>query len=68
MPRMCATQIHRTDIPAENVSEYYRRTINLPVLNEVITDLFYRFNPINMVFIGCCIPSLKGKYPNSQVA
>ena len=38
MPRICATQIHRTNTPAENVSEYYRRTITLPVLIELITD------------------------------
>ena len=68
MPRICATQIHRTNIPAENVSEYYRRIITLPVLNEVITDLFHRFNPVNIVFIGgfYCIPSLMEKYPNES--
>ena len=66
MPRICANQIHRTYIPAENVSEYYRRTITLPVLNEVISDLLHRFNPVNMVFIGgiYCFPSLMEKYPN----
>ena len=55
MPRVCNTQIHRENIPSNTISEYYRRTITIPILNEVITDLCHRFNPANMIFVGAVL-------------
>ena len=68
MHRVCNTQIHRENIPSNTVSEYYRRPISIPILNEVITDLCHRFNPANMKFVGgfYCIPSLMEKNPQDR--
>ena len=55
-------------MPSNTISEYYRRTITIPILNEVITDLCHRFNPANMIFVGgfYCIPSLMEKNPQDR--
>ena len=57
-------QQHRDNTPSDNVSEYYRRTITIPVLNNMIEDLRRRFCPENLVFIGGfhCVPQIMNKY------
>ena len=39
MPRICGRQRHRSNLPATNPSEYYRRTITVPILDHPLVDL-----------------------------
>ena len=38
-PRATGTQIHRENVPAEDVCEYYKRTVTIPILDYVLNDL-----------------------------
>ena len=44
MPRVVVTQIHRSKTPAESVSNYYKRTIIIPLLGQLMCKFDYRFN------------------------
>ena len=44
MPRVVGAQIHRSTTPAENVSDYYKRTITIPLLDHIMGELDYRFD------------------------
>ena len=44
VPKVVGTQIHRSNTPAESVSDYYKRTITIPLLDHLMCDLDYRFN------------------------
>ena len=39
MPRTCGHQRHRASIPASNPSEYFRRTITVPMLDHLLSEL-----------------------------
>ena len=39
VPRICGRQRHRASIPAANPSEYYKRTITIPILDHLLTEL-----------------------------
>ena len=43
-PRVVETQIHRSNTPAESVSDYYKRTITIPLLDHLMCELDYRFD------------------------
>ena len=43
LPRLCARQAHRSNIPAENACEYYRRVISIPLLDHLISQIESRF-------------------------
>ena len=65
-PRTCAFQRFRANAPADTSSDYFRRTISVPVLDAIITDLCNRFTPENLTCVGgfYCVPSIMDKYPN----
>ena len=65
--RTCFSQYFRPNTPYSNVSEYYRRNITLPMLNEIIEDLRRRFSPESQQFIRgfYCIPQIMQKYPKA---
>ena len=44
LPRLCARQKNRSNIPAENACEYYWRVISVPLLDHLITELESRFD------------------------
>ena len=44
MPRICGHQHHRASLPASNPSEYFRRTITVPILNHLLSELDKRFS------------------------
>ena len=44
MPRVVGTQLHRSNTPAESVSDYYKRAITAPLLDHLIFKLDYRFD------------------------
>ena len=43
MPRLCGRQHHRARIPASNPSEYFRRTITVPILDHLHSEPDKRF-------------------------
>ena len=44
LPRLCGCQRHRSNVPAQEPSEYYCRTITVPILDHLLSDLDARFN------------------------
>ena len=44
IPRIAGTQIHRSNTPAENMSDYYKKTIIIPLLHHLMCELDYRFD------------------------
>ena len=44
LPRLCGRQRHRSTVPAQDPSEYYRRTITVPILDHLLSDLDTRFS------------------------
>ena len=44
IPRFVGTQMHRSNTPAESVSDYYKRTITIPLLDHPMCELYYRFD------------------------
>ncbi len=43
MLRICSRQRHRASTPASNPSEYYKRTITVPILDHLLAELDRRF-------------------------
>ena len=39
LPRLCGCQRHRSNTPAQEPSEYYSRTITVPILDHLLSDL-----------------------------
>ena len=44
MPRLVGTQIHRSITAAESMSDYYKRSITIALLDHLICELDYRFD------------------------
>ena len=44
MPRTCARQRNRSNVPAQDACEYYRRDISVPLLDHLISELESRFS------------------------
>ncbi|CAI6357467.1 unnamed protein product [Macrosiphum euphorbiae] len=43
MPRICITQRNRQNVPFQNTEEFYRRTVFIPHLDDIILSLHERF-------------------------
>ena len=43
IPRVAGTQIYRSNTPDKSVSDYYKRTIKIPLLDYLKCELDYRF-------------------------
>ena len=39
LPRRCGRQTHRSNVPAQSPSEYYRRTATIPILDHLISGI-----------------------------
>lgn len=44
VPRLCSRQRHRDNVPADSPSEYYRRSISIPLVDHLISELDGRFS------------------------
>lgn len=44
LPRLCARQTHRSNIPSQTPKEYYRRTITIPLLDHMLSEMDCRFS------------------------
>ena len=47
LPRLCSHQRNRSNVPAENACDYYRRVISIPLLDHLVSELESRFNSNN---------------------
>ena len=47
-PRTCGRQIHRGNTPAENVSEYFKRILTIPLVDHLNRELSERFDQTNL--------------------
>ena len=45
MPRRCEKQRHRDNVPATSAEKYYLRSITIPLLDHLISELKSRFTP-----------------------
>ena len=43
VPRRCGRQIHRSNVPADTPMEYYRRTISIPMVDHLLSELQSQF-------------------------
>lgn len=43
LPRRCGRQSHRSNVPADNPSDYYRRSISIPLVDHLLTEMKSRF-------------------------
>ena len=44
LPRLCARQTHRSNVPSQTPKEYYRRTITIPLLDHMLSEMDRRFS------------------------
>ena len=47
IPRSAVRQMHRNNVPAENPEEYYRRALAIPLVDQFIAEMTFRFNSFN---------------------
>jgi hypothetical protein len=53
LPRICGKQIHRSNIPADSPSEYFRSTISIPLLDHLLSEMSSQFgNHQQTVLLG----------------
>ena len=43
VPRVVGRQIHKNNTPADGPSEYYRRTLTIPLLDHLISEFSTRY-------------------------
>ena len=43
-PRVARRQLHRSHVPASNTSDYYKRSLTIPLLDHLISELNSRFD------------------------
>ena len=60
LPRRCSRQIHRSNVPADTPSTYYCRTVSIPLLDHLLTEMESRFSTHQQnAFLGLSlIPSI----------
>ena len=60
VPRRCGRQVHRSNVPADTPSEYYRRTISIPVLDHLLSELGAQFGSHQRTALQglCIVPSV----------
>jgi hypothetical protein len=55
VPRTAKKQVHRPNHPSENVSEFYKRSVTIPLIDHVIAELDQRFDNSLTVYHGLVI-------------
>lgn len=60
IPRLCKRQQNRANVSTLNPEDYYTITIFIPILDEVLEDLNYRFEDdiFNPFCFNICIPNI----------
>ena len=44
LPRLCGRQRHRPNVPAQSPSDYFRRTISIPIVDHLLSEMERRFD------------------------
>ena len=68
-PRNVYTQINRSNIPATNTVDYYRRHISIPFLDHILNELSSRFSNEHLVAYKCIslVPAvMQQQYSNTR--
>ncbi|XP_057295877.1 52 kDa repressor of the inhibitor of the protein kinase-like [Hydractinia symbiolongicarpus] len=47
-PRVCSRQVHRSNVSADTISSYYLRSLTIPILDHLSTELSKRFEPSSL--------------------
>lgn len=65
MPRVCARQIHRANVPASTPVEYFRKVTTYPFLDELAGQFSQRFSKHQQVAASglCLLPMPVGSSP-----
>ena len=69
-PRVCSRQLNRDNTPAESVSEYWKRTVAIPFLDKVCSELKSRFSQETVAHYELCalIPSVITTKSSDEIA
>ena len=65
-PRISSVQLHRANPPADNISDYYKRILTIPMLDHLITELDMRFDKETISIIIECIQLMPSEIVNSN--
>eukprot|EP00731_Ephydatia_muelleri_P018054 Em0011g94a len=66
-PRIASYQLHQSNTPAVNASQYYRRTLTIPMLDHLITELDNRFEEAAAGIVGELAQILPSELVSSSV-
>ena len=60
MPRITQRQVHRANVPSDNPETYYRRTIMLPFVDHVLSEMDNRFSETHkkIIILLALVPSI----------
>ena len=66
IPRVAARQMHRNNVPAYTAKEYFRRAFVIPLLDEFIAEMEFRFNNLSKSLsrLLCLVPSVISRSEN----
>ena len=69
IPRRCARQRHRNNVPADDPRTYHRRCISVPFVDHLLVELETRFSRHHSVaLLGLClVPSVLVTLPYPDV-
>ena len=70
LPRRSGRQIHRSNVPADNPSEYYCRSISIPMLDHLLSEIKTRFitHQKTALLELCIVPSVMVTLPDEECA
>ena len=68
LPRRCGRQIRRSNVPADTPSEYYCRSVLIPMLDHLLSEMKTRFTTHQKTaLLGLCIvPSVMVTLPDEE--
>ena len=60
LPRICGKQQYRMNFPSDTPSEHYKRSISIPLLDHMLSELNCRFSSDNQVVLKgmCLVPTV----------
>jgi hypothetical protein len=67
MPRTSTIQFHRDNTPADKVSDYFRRSVTLPMIDHVLNDLVESMINASRIEAFYCVPTIMEKSPSWKV-
>ncbi|KAL4132705.1 hypothetical protein QTP88_009814 [Uroleucon formosanum] len=69
MPRICSSQRNRSNVPSNNIEEYYKKSIFIPYLDDLMMAINERFIPHNetITSLQYVLPSIVVEKPFSYL-